>query len=97
MTDADLKIPTSQSRRDDRRRTVRLDDSYQIHLPFDLVAWVGFLMTQSNITQAIDEEPDGEAARRWLSESLESFFQGEGPHLMTFGGPMWCLQLTESV
>ena len=59
---------------------------YVLELSFALPAYVGFLLTQSNTTAAVGKRGEtAEAIRSWLTESLQSLFQGE-EQKMLFGG-----------
>lgn len=67
---------------------------YVLELPFTLPTYVGFLLTQSNTTAAVAQRGETtEAIRCWLTESLQSLFQGEEKKML-FGGYIWYLQRT---
>lgn len=69
-----------------------VDDAYQLQLPFGLTRWIGFLMTQSAVTQAVaDQRESLNGIQDWMASSLAPHFAGE-ERLMLFGGPIWCLQ-----
>ena len=73
-------------------------DSYQLEIPLSASAWVAFLMTQSNVTHALEQtQMTADATKRWFHDSLGRYFGGrEGSagreRRLLFGGPIWCLQ-----
>ena len=69
-----------------------LSDDYVLELPFTLRAYVGFLLTESRMSAAVEQRAESLAPiQRWLTDSLRPHF-GESERRILFGGPMWCLR-----
>ena len=57
----------------------------------DLSAYVAFMLTQSNVTRAVEERGESTAEiGAWMTERLEAIFAGREQRLL-FGGYIWCL------
>ena len=66
--------------------------TYALEWPFDLGAYVEFMLTQSNVTDAVREGRESvDGVRGWLCDSLAPLF-GEGERGLLFGGYIWILE-----
>ena len=68
---------------------VRSED-YTLEWPFDLESYVAFMMTQSNITAAVERGRTADGIRADLLASLKSHFGTE--RRLLFGGYIWYLR-----
>lgn len=72
---------------------LRKAERLQHAISFTLEQLVAYLLTQSNVIAAVEDgaEEIG-AVRRWLKESLNPFFAGQGEASFPFNTPIWFLQ-----
>jgi hypothetical protein len=65
---------------------------YVLELPFHLEEYVGFLLTQSNVTAAVEEgRESAEDLRAWMTRGLGDVF-GARQRSTRFGGYIWYLR-----
>ena len=67
-------------------------EDYTLELPFSLPAYVAFMLTQSSVTQAVEERRESmQGIGAWMTKRLETLFGGMEQRLL-FGGYIWYLR-----
>ena len=72
-------------------------EEYQNFVRFSLETLVDYLVTQSNISAAVEGGKERiEDVRHWLTENFAPFFAGRAEATFMFRGPIWYLRKTAS-